>query len=186
MEAEAIRALLQDQGLAFMFVLALIEGPIVTVVAGALAGAGVFAPLAVLAVAVAGDILGDVLLYGVGRYCPKLAARLFGKDLARDTGGLRQKFLRRGGLLLFLGKLTHVPGFAVIVTAGFVRMPIVPFVWISVAASLPKVGALVAAGWVFGLSLGAGNLVFVLGVLVAICGAVVVCLALWGRKCVSA
>ena len=33
MDGEAIRALLQEQGLAILFVLALIEGPIVTVIA---------------------------------------------------------------------------------------------------------------------------------------------------------
>lgn len=183
-EAEAIRAVLQDQGLAILFVLALIEGPIVTVIAGALAGAGVFDPLSVLVVAVAGDMAGDLMLYGLGRYCPKLAARLFGPGMTQDMGGLRQVFARRGGWLLILGKLTHVAGFAVILTAGFVRMPLGPFLGFSVAATLPKVMALVAAGWVFGLSFGAGDLGLVLVVLALTGGAAVLYLTWWRRRCV--
>jgi membrane protein DedA with SNARE-associated domain len=157
MEGEAIRALLQEQGLAILFVLALIEGPIVTVIAGALAGRGVFDPLAVLAVALLGDVLGDALLYAMGRFCPSLARRLFGLRAQREAVALQDLFARRGGWLLVIGKLTHVAGFAVILTAGFARMPPGAFLAFTVMAALPKVMALAGAGWVFGLSLGAGD-----------------------------
>lgn len=158
MDGEAIISLLQEQGLAILFVLALIEGPIVTVIAGALAGSGVFDPLAVLAVALAGDVLGDALLYGVGRFCPGLARRLFGRRLPMEAVGLRDLFARRGGWLLVIGKLTHVAGFAVILTAGFAQMRLGAFLAFTVVAAVPKVMALAGAGWVFGLSLGAGDL----------------------------
>jgi membrane-associated protein len=158
MDGEAIISLLQEQGLAILFVLALIEGPIVTVIAGALAGSGVFDPLAVLAVALAGDVLGDALLYGVGRFCPGLARRLFGRRLPMEAVGLRDLFARRGGWLLVIGKLTHVAGFAVILTAGFAQMRPGSFLAFTVVAAVPKVMALAGAGWVFGLSLGAGDL----------------------------
>lgn len=156
MDGEAIRALLQEQGLAILFVLALIEGPIVTVIAGALAGRGVFDPLAVLAVALAGDVLGDVLLYAAGRFCPRLARRLFGRRLPMEASGLRDLFARRGAWLLVIGKLTHVAGFAVILTAGFARMAPGAFLTVTVLAAVPKVMALAGAGWVFGLSFGVG------------------------------
>jgi membrane-associated protein len=158
MDGEAIISLLQEQGLAILFLLALIEGPIVTVIAGALAGSGVFDPLAVLAVALAGDVLGDALLYGVGRFCPGLARRLFGRRLPMEAVGLRDLFARRGGWLLVIGKLTHVAGFAVILTAGFAQMRPGAFLAFTVVAAVPKVMALAGAGWVFGLSLGAGDL----------------------------
>lgn len=157
MDGEAIRALLQEQGLAILFVLALIEGPIVTVIAGGLAGRGVFDPLAVLAVALAGDVLGDVLLYAVGRFCPDLARRMFGRRLPVEAARLRGLFARRGGWLLVIGKLTHVAGFAVILTAGFARMPPGVFLAYTLGAALPKVAVLAGAGWVFGLSLGLGD-----------------------------
>ncbi len=160
MNGEAIRALLQEQGLVILFVLALIEGPIVTVIAGALAGRGVFDPLAVLAVALAGDILGDVLLYAAGRFCPGLALRMFGRRLPAEPVGLQGLFARRGGWLLIIGKLTHVAGFAVILTAGFARMPPGAFLAVTVVAAVPKVMALAGAGWVFGLSLGVGDMGF--------------------------
>jgi membrane protein DedA with SNARE-associated domain len=156
MDGEAIRALLQEQGLAILFVLALIEGPIVTVIAGALAGRGVFDPLAVLAVALAGDVAGDAALYAIGRFCPGLAQRLFGRQLEMNAAGVEGLFARRGGWLLVIGKLTHVAGFAVILTAGFARMPPGAFLGFTVVAALPKVVALAGAGWVFGLSMGLG------------------------------
>ncbi|MBA4349646.1 MAG: hypothetical protein C0427_00140 [Rhodobacter sp.] len=158
MDGEAIRALLQEQGLAILFVLALIEGPIVTVIAGALAGRGVFDPLAVLVVALAGDVVGDVALYAIGRFCPGLAQRLFGRRLEVEAAGVQGLFARRGGWLLVIGKLTHVAGFAVILTAGFARMPPGAFLGFTVMAALPKVMALAGVGWAFGLSLGVGDL----------------------------
>lgn len=183
MEAEAIRAVLQDQGLAVLFVLAVIEGPVATVVAGALAAAGLFDPLAVLAVALAGDLAGDVLLYALGRFCPRLARRMFPGRMPAQPAGLEAVFARRGGWLLLIGKLTHVAGFAVILTAGFARMAMGRFLLFSLAGSLPKVAALAALGWVFGLSLGAGDLGLILAGVVAAMGIAVLGLTMWRRRC---
>lgn len=183
MEMEAIRALLQEQGIALLFVLAVVEGPVATVVAGALAAAGLFDPLAVLAVALAGDLVGDVLLYMLGRFCPRLARRLFPGRMPMQPAGLHAVFARRGGWLLFIGKLTHVAGFAVILTAGFARMAVVPFLMFSLAASLPKVALLAALGWVFGLSLGEGDLGLILAGVIAAAGIAVLGVTMWRRRC---
>ncbi len=184
MEAEAIHSVLQEQGLALLFVLALVEGPIVTVIAGALAAAGVFNPWAVLAVAVAGDVAGDGLLYALGRFCPGLAQRVFGSRLPPQPAGLCALFARRGGWLLFLGKLTHVAGFAVILTAGFARMAPMPFLVFTVAASLPKAAGLAALGWIFGLSVGTGDLGLVLMLVILGAAAAGVGFTVWRRRCV--
>jgi membrane-associated protein len=183
MEIEAIRALLQEQGLAVLFVLAVVEGPVATVVAGALAAAGLFDPLGVLAVALAGDLVGDGLLYALGRFCPQLARRMFPGRMPLQPAGLQAMFARRGGWLLLIGKLTHVAGFAVILTAGFARMAVGQFLLFSLAASLPKVAALAALGWVFGLSLGAGDLGLILVGVIATAGIAVLGLAMWRRRC---
>ena len=182
MDGDAIRALLQEQGLAILFVLALIEGPIVTVIAGALAGRGVFDPLAVLVVALAGDVAGDILLYAAGRFCPDLARRLFGRRMPIEAVGVRDLFARQGGWLLVIGKLTHVAGFAVILTAGFARMRLGPFLGYSLLAALPKVMALAGAGWVFGLTVPVGEPgLGVLGAILASGGFLAV-VALCGRR----
>ena len=48
--------------------LSVIEGPIITVIAGFFATMGIFNPYLVYTIAVVGDIFGDTLAYGIGRW----------------------------------------------------------------------------------------------------------------------
>lgn len=184
-EAE-ITALLSRHGLQIMFLLAVIEGPIVTIIAAALAFRGYFDPWAVGVVALAGDIVGDVLLYGIGRLFPALARRLAERRSPREGGGpsrLDALFRTRGLHLLVFGKMTHVLGFAVILGAGLARMPMVPFIVLSVIATVPKVLILILLGFLFDVSLSGADLGRMIALLVA-CGVVAIgFLELWRRRC---
>ncbi len=145
--------LIATHGLWLLFVLTLIEGPVATVIGAAMAGRGLLDPLAVFAVAVAGDLAGDVVLYGIGRLSPGLTRRLGGArgDAVRArTGAWRDMMHLRSWQIIALGKLTHVLGFAVILAAGAARVPFGLFLGVSALATLPKVGALVLAGWALG------------------------------------
>ena len=51
-----------------LFPLAIIEGPIVTVIAGFLCSQAILEPFYVFPIIVIGDILGDSLYYGLGRW----------------------------------------------------------------------------------------------------------------------
>lgn len=140
-------------GLWIMFILTVVEGPIVTLTAGAMAAKGVFDVRAVFVLAFVGDILGDAVLYAIGRLSPRLTRRLAGKRVdavVERTHGLRDLMHGRTWEILFLGKLTHVLGFGVILAAGMARVPFALFLLISSLATLPKVGALVAIGFAFG------------------------------------
>ncbi len=151
-EAEIAR-LITAHGLWLLFALTLIEGPVATVVGAAMAGRGLLDPAAVFAVAFAGDLIGDEVLYAIGRLSPALARRLGGARgdgaLAR-RGGWRETMQERAWQIIALGKLTHVAGFAVILAAGAARVPFGLFLLVSALATLPKVGVLVLAGWALG------------------------------------
>ena len=63
----ALAELLRTWGLAIVAPLSVLEGPIVSMVAGYLARLGVFDLLPLLAVLILGDLVGDVALYLIGR-----------------------------------------------------------------------------------------------------------------------
>jgi membrane protein DedA with SNARE-associated domain len=144
---------LTQYGLWIVAFASIVEGPIVTILSAFLAREGVFPLVPLAVILVAGDILGDLGFYllgrrGIGRV-PLRWRRWLGLGPGR-TEVLAEHFARRGGRLLVLGKLTHSVGAAVLVAAGVARMPLVPFVAWNLAASLPKTGALMALGWVAG------------------------------------
>jgi membrane protein DedA with SNARE-associated domain len=151
-EAEITR-LIVTHGLWLLFVLTLIEGPVATLAGAAMAGRGLLDPLAVFAVAFAGDLVGDGLLYAIGRLSPALTRRLGGgrgDAVPARHGGWHETMHRRSWQIIALGKLTHVAGFAVILAAGAARVPFGLFLGVSALATLPKVAVLVLAGWALG------------------------------------
>ena len=68
--ADSVLQLLQAHGLLLLFPLAVIEGPIVTVVAGWLARLGHFRLEWAMPILILADLVGDSLLYGLGRAGP--------------------------------------------------------------------------------------------------------------------
>lgn len=151
-EAE-IGALIRDWGLIILAPLAVLEGPIVAIVSGYLSRAGLLMLPQAMVVLVLADLLGDVVLYMLGRRgragaaLPWLAR--FGVTRRRLARVLRA-FRARGGRILVLGKLTHSAGFAVLLAAGMARMPFARFLALNLLATLPKVAAFLWLGWWFG------------------------------------
>ncbi len=152
-EAADLADLVRTHGLALLLILSIIEGPIVTVLAAYLASQGLLPIGWVVAVAILGDVLGDILLYGIGR--AGLAGvktgrlRKFGVDPG-TLGRLADLYRARGVQLLILAKLTHSAGAAAILGAGAARMAIPPFLAANLAAGVPKVLILALIGWEFG------------------------------------
>lgn len=143
-------------GLAVMVPLAIVEGPIVTIIAAYLASLRLLDPLAVLVCAVAGDLIGDCLLYWFGRGGRHLRIDripLIGRRFRlppKIVAPLVRAIRRNGIRLLALGKLTHAAGFAVLIAAGIARMHFALFFLVNVLTSIPKVLILMAIGYVFG------------------------------------
>ncbi|WP_339111911.1 VTT domain-containing protein [Thioclava sp. GXIMD2076] len=150
---DQIIALLSSHGLVLVGGLSILEGPIVTVLASWLASNGAFDVVPLFFVLVAGDLIGDLGFYflgrkGLGIVPPKWRHRL-GLDGRRLRKMLRH-FREKGGRTLIAGKITHSAGAAILVAAGISRMPIVPFFLYNLLATIPKTGALMALGYFMG------------------------------------
>ncbi|EPX82580.1 DedA family protein [Salipiger mucosus] len=150
---ETVAALIAKNGLAILAPIALIEGPIVTVIAAWLASRGLMDLWSVTLVVILADLLGDVVLYALGRWGinrlpPRWRLRL-GLNRARLTA-LGSHFGTKGGRTLVIGKLTHSAGAAVLVAAGLARMPLLRFIGINLVATVPKSLLFVGLGYAFG------------------------------------
>lgn len=150
---DGIVALIQGHGLGLLAPIAVLEGPIVSVIAGYLASLGMLHPAAVCIVVILADLVGDALLYGIGRgggrVLPARARRWFDRDSPR-VRQLALHFRDQGGRTLILGKLTHSAGAVVLLAAGVARMPFGAFLWFNLLATVPKSLCFVAIGYVMG------------------------------------
>lgn len=148
-----VTALVAKHGLAVVAPIAVLEGPIVTVIAAWLASRGLFPLWAVALVVIVADLVGDLLFYGLGRwgrgYLPARLLDRFGLGADR-LEALAGHFERKGGRTLLFGKLTHSVGFAVLAAAGAGRMKLGQFLWFNLLGTVPKSLFFVGLGYGFG------------------------------------
>lgn len=133
--------------------LAVIEGPIVTVIAGYLANRQILSLWQVIPCVIAADMLGDTLMYFLGRLAlgslgPKWRGRL--GLTSQRLYSLMRGFRRNGIRILVAAKLTHAAGFAALTAAGAARMPFITFLLANTLAGIPKCLFFVALGYLFG------------------------------------
>jgi membrane protein DedA with SNARE-associated domain len=144
--------LLREYGYALLFILALVEGPIVTVLGAFLAAQNYFNIFIVYGVVVTGDLVGDILYYAAGRFGRTHLLERFsgftGLSPERLTW-LERYWESHGAKALIVAKYTQT-GFIALPAAGAARMPIGPFLLYNLAATLPKAFALCVLGYLFG------------------------------------
>lgn len=136
-----------------LFLLAFIEGPIISVVAGFLSSTGHLNIFVAYLAVLFGDVFGDAMYYLFGyfgreRFVERWG-RYFGITLER-VRNLEKLFGIHSGKTLLIGKWTHAFGFAVLLSAGIVKMPFKKFIWINFLGSLPKSLVFVLIGYYFG------------------------------------
>lgn len=152
-QLDALAPLIEDFGLWIVAIAAIVEGPVVTVLSTALAREGLLPILPLAMILLAGDLVGDLLHYALGRRglanLPRAWRRWLGLGPARASQ-LARHFGRHGGKTLMLAKLTHSVGAPVLVAAGMARMPVVPFLAWNTLAAVPKTVGLMALGWFAG------------------------------------
>ena len=148
-----LTTLIQNNGLALLLPLSVVEGPIVSVVAGWLARLGLLPFGWAYGVLVLGDLIGDALHYAIGRsgarILPVRWRVRFGLEGA-GAGQLVRHFGENGGRTLMVAKLTHSLGFAALIAAGAARMPLPAFLWYNLVATLPKSLAFLMLGYGLG------------------------------------
>ncbi|MGD0865111.1 MAG: VTT domain-containing protein [Rhizomicrobium sp.] len=149
---DTIVQLLEHYGYVFLFIIAVVEGPIVTIIGAFLAGLGYFNIFAVYVVVSVGDLSGDVLYYAVGRLGRigafaglRRALGMTGERFAR----MEQYIERHGGKILLFAKYTQT-GFLALPASGAARMPMGKFLWYNTLGTIPKSLVLVIVGYFFG------------------------------------
>jgi len=139
-------------GSALILPLAVIEGPIVAVVTGFLSGRGYFAWYVAVAALVAGDLIGDMIYYVIGRTGARPLGRL-GARLGlhgKITDALRRGLEQDATRMLLIAKWTHAIGFMVLIGGGAVRLPVPRFLLVNLLGTVPKIAVLFGLGYFAG------------------------------------
>ncbi|MFH0776166.1 MAG: DedA family protein [Patescibacteria group bacterium] len=144
----------------FLFPVVVIEGPIVTVIAGFLASLGHLNLGIAYAVVIAGDLVGDSMYYAIGYYGGRSFiqrwGRFFGVTVER-VKQLERHFAKHSGKTLVIGKLSHAVGIVVLFAAGIAKVPFWKYIWYNFLPTLPKSLILILIGFYFGETYGKIN-----------------------------
>ncbi|HEY4477148.1 MAG TPA: DedA family protein [Candidatus Paceibacterota bacterium] len=137
---------------AILFPIAIIEGPIISIIAGFLISSGHLNLYIVFGLLVLGDLIGDTIYYGIGRFGGNYFLKRWGWLLNIDSQKLlklEKRFENHGGKLLFFAKAQGIGG-AILAAAGVIKMPYARFMWLNAVATLIKSVILIMIGYYFG------------------------------------
>jgi membrane protein DedA with SNARE-associated domain len=147
-----IITLLEAYGYVMIFPIAIVEGPIVAVLAGFLVSLGHLNWLLVFLVLMAGDMVGDTLYYALGRWGGRGFLHRWGKyvGLTEDrAAAFKKTFAAHDWKIILIGK-TQAVGSAVLFAAGVARMPFGKYMFYNVLGGTPKIALFEAVGFFFG------------------------------------
>lgn len=139
----------------FLFPVVVVEGPIITVIAGFLSSLGLLNIFIAYAVVVVGDIVGDIMYYALGYYGRQRFVTRWGRFFgitSERVERLEKHFEKHSGKTLIIGKLSHGIGAVVLVAAGIARVPFRKFILYNFIPSLPKSLILLLIGYYAGES----------------------------------
>lgn len=139
-----------------LFPLVVIEGPVVTIVAGFLVSLGFMDFIPAYLTVVAGDLTGDMIYYSAGRWWLNKTYKgvfNFFKINLKFVHKLEEAIKKNKGPFLFFGKLSHAIGGIILFAAGSAEIPVNEFLKFNFLATLPKSLILLAVGIYFGSSI---------------------------------
>ena len=137
---------------AIIFPIAVIEGPIISIIAGFLASSNYLNIYFTYVLLVFADLVGDTMYYAIGRFGGNYFIKRWGWLLNLDSSKilkLEHHFDKHGGKWLSFGKTQGV-GSPILVAAGVVKMPYSRYMWINIIATLIKSFLLIMIGYYFG------------------------------------
>ena len=132
--------------------LSVIEGPVVSILAGFLSAEGYFHWYWALCLLVSGDLLGDLIYYWIGRTGRGPLVELARRIGLRRTIPLKVQdgLVHNAAKMLFIGKWTHSIGFLVLTGSGMLRVPLPRFMFFNLLATVPKSAVLFCIGYFAG------------------------------------
>ncbi len=145
--------ILETRGLLLLFLIAIVEGPIVTVIGAYVASLGYLNIFAVYFTVVAADLVGDAIFYMLGRAGNGVILTRWGPHFGVNEKrllALEDHFRSHGGKTLLIGKLTHSAGFMILLAAGASRMSFYTFIWYNLLGTIPKSLFFLLIGYILG------------------------------------
>lgn len=138
-----------------LFPAVMIEGPIITILAGFLASINQLDLALAFAVIILGDLAGDCLYYSIGRFGRhRLPSWLNFLGITRERiAFLEEKFLEHPKKIFSIGKISHGVGATALVAAGVAKFPFRRFLIYNFILTIIKSGMLILIGFYFGQAL---------------------------------
>ena len=136
-----------------LFPLAIVEGPVLAVIAGFLCANNFLNVFIAYPVIVAGDIIGDSLCYMLGRFGAPVFVKRFIKKLGfkpENINAARSYFNANSIRSVSLSKITLGIGFAGIYLAGNAKVPYRKFILICLITSALQYVVYLGIGFLFG------------------------------------
>jgi membrane protein DedA with SNARE-associated domain len=143
-------------GYPIIFLLVLIEGPIVTITSSFFAASGYFNVFILYPVIVIADLSSDILWYFVGYFGREKIINRWGNLIGLNTERvdkfekINDKFKKHRGKVLIIAKITHVIGLPFLISAGIFKWDLKKFIWFNFLATLPKTLFFIILGYYFG------------------------------------
>lgn len=140
-------------GYPLMFILMIAEGPLITILAAFWASLGFFNVYAVLLLSMAGDIVGDVILYYIGYIGGSRALKKWEKLLkvkSTTVTKIEKLFTSHGKKTIFAVKSTTGLCWITFIAAGAVKMKLKDFLLASLFGGIVWSSFLVISGYFFG------------------------------------
>lgn len=138
-----------------IFPIAVIEGPIITIISGFLVNSGVLSGILAYSILVVADVLGDTVYYFTGRFWRssnwvKRLMGFFGYD--ENTEAFLEEHFRKHKFKTFLiGKFTHGIGGMIEIASGIAGISFWQYLFISFVTTLPKSLVLITIGYYAGV-----------------------------------
>ena len=142
-------------GYAILLPIAVVEGPAVAMIVGALAAAGEMNPFAGCLLLIGADLVGDAGYYALGRFGHAPLLDQISKRLsltAERLKPLEQRFHANDWKLIMIGK-TQALGSIILYFAGASRMSFLRYMALNLIGTTPKVVIFEMAGYFLGQSI---------------------------------
>lgn len=153
---ESLLPFLQANGYLIIFILMLVEGPVITSISAFAASLGYLNIYVIILLSLLGNTIPDSLLFLVGRFARRKSVEnfvgKFGLSNQRNKR-IEQGLKKHAGKSLFLAKITPfmpVPG---IMLAGFMKVPFKKFLFIDFLCNLILTTIFTTIGFYFGMAI---------------------------------
>lgn len=150
---EYIYSLILTYKYAILLPIAIVEGPITTIIGAFLASLGILDVYIVYVIAVLGNVIGDVVYYWIGRFGSHKFIPKYGHYVGVTESKIKyaeEHYRKHLGKTLFFGKITEAPIVAILIVAGATKVKFGRFLSMILLIEMPKMLVLTLIGFYFG------------------------------------